>query len=434
MKHRIFRPFLALTFAQRFFSAVLLVLTIVSTGFYFTVAEAFSLMDQQLVNRNLVERMALFMDSYKQYGPETRMPAANGFQGYIDGHPGSPDVPETLKRVTTNTVINDFHLNKRYYHVLHAVGHGHHFYLLLDDGLLEEVKRNILLVAVTTISIALLLCLIVAGWLAGLISRPVTALANAVNNFEPEKSPFSRLGNRFQDEEVAAIANAFDGVVDRLTKFISREQAFTEDASHELRTPLTIILSSLQLLADDKTISISGQTRLGRIQRAAENMQSLIDALLWISREDSSATMPPVELGGLARDLVQQQSEQMQRKPVVLEFQNLSSFPRTVPKGMAASIINNLLINALNHTEQGRIELILTDTILTIRDTGSGISAEDIPHIFERRYRGGLSRGQGLGLYIVSRICQHLHWDISVSSSPGKGTSFSIRLPAVNAD
>lgn len=428
-----FGHFHSLTLRQRFLSAVLLVLMIVSSGFYFTLAKAFSLMDQQLINRNLVERMVFFKESFIQFGDDTRMPRAAGFIGYIDHHPASPPVPPELKHLPAQTIIKSIQINNHSYAALHDTAHGHHFYLILHNAPLDNIKKNIMLVAFTTISAALLICLLVAGWLAGLISRPVTALASAVNNFEPEKSPFSHLGDRFQDEEVAAIACAFDGVVDRLTKFISREQAFTEDASHELRTPLTIILSSLQLLADDKTISISGQTRLGRIQRAAENMQSLIDALLWISREDSSATMPPVELGGLARDLVQQQSEQMQRKPVVLEFQNLSSFPRTVPKGMAASIINNLLINALNHTEQGRIELILTDTILTIRDTGSGISAEDIPHIFERRYRGGLSRGQGLGLYIVSRICQHLHWDISVSSSPGKGTSFTIRLPAVNA-
>ncbi|HEX5276176.1 MAG TPA: HAMP domain-containing sensor histidine kinase [Fluviicoccus sp.] len=406
-----------------------MVLSIISSGFYFTVAEAFSLMDRQLINRNLVERMALFMDSYTQYGPDARMPEANGFKGFIENHPNSPPLPDALKHTPQGAIVNDLYLNKRYYHALHEEGYGRHFYLLLDDGPLETVKRNILLVALTTVSAALLISLLVAGWLAKLVSRPVTALANAVNNFNPEKSPLSRLGDRFQDEEVAAIANAFDGVVDRLTTFISREQAFTEDASHELRTPLAIILSSLQLMADDKSISISGQTRLGRIQRAAENMQSLINALLWISREDSSSTMPSVELGSLSKDLVQQFSEQMQRKPVTIEYQNLSSFPRMVPNGMAASIISNLLINALNHTEQGRIELILTDTTLTIRDTGIGINAEDIPHIFERRYRGGLSRGQGLGLYIVSRICQHLRWDISVSSAPGKGTCFTIRLP-----
>lgn len=422
-------PLAGLSLGKRFFLGVFLILAIVSCGFYITIAKSFELLDDQLVNRNLHERMHLFIDSYAQYGDATLMPKAANFIGFIGAHPNSPPVPAVIKDIPAGEVTNDLQINRRYYHALREVYQGRDFYLMLDDGFLEAIKTRIGLIAITSLTLAIIVSLLIAGWLSRLISRPVTALALAVNDYLPEAYPANKLGDRFRDDEVASIARAFDSFVERLTRFVDREQAFTEDASHELRTPLTVILSSLQLLAEDKTVSISGQARLARIQRAAENMQSLIDALLWISREDSPATMPSVELGELSRDLVQQLSEQIQRKPVTLEFQNLSNYPRFVPKGMAGSIVSNLLINALNHTEQGAIELIVHDDRLIVRDNGYGINMDDIPHIFERRYRGGRSRGQGLGLYIVKRICQSLNWRISVSSAPGKGACFIIELP-----
>ena len=229
---------------------------------------------------------------------------------------------------------------------------------------------------------------------------------------------------------MADIANAFDSFAERMTEFVSREQAFTEDASHELRTPLTVILSSLQLLAEDKNISVSGQLRLARIQRAAENMQSLIEALLWLSREDAAVSMPHMELGDVIQDQVQQLAEHVARKPVNLEFRNLANYPRQVAKGMAASVAGNLLINAVNHTDKGSVTITLYDNRFEVYDTGHGIPPEDITHIFERRYRGSLSRGQGLGLYIVKRICNQLGWEVSLSSHPGQGTRFVVGFHA----
>ena len=95
---------------------------------------------------------------------------------------------------------------------------------------------------------------------------------------------------------------------------------------------------------------------------------------------------------------------------------------------MIACVVNNLLLNAVNFTQQGFIDVKLTLTELTVRDTGIGIPPQDLSRIFERRYRGAQSRGLGLGLYLVSRICQRLGWTIETRSAEGSGTLFRILL------
>jgi signal transduction histidine kinase len=95
---------------------------------------------------------------------------------------------------------------------------------------------------------------------------------------------------------------------------------------------------------------------------------------------------------------------------------------------MIACVVNNLLLNAVNFTQSGAIEVKLTAEQLTVRDTGIGIPPQDLSRIFERRYRGTQSRGLGLGLYLVSRICGRLGWVIETESAEGHGTTFRIRF------
>jgi signal transduction histidine kinase len=89
--------------------------------------------------------------------------------------------------------------------------------------------------------------------------------------------------------------------------------------------------------------------------------------------------------------------------------------------GIAASVVSNLVGNAIHHTQHGGVEVRLERGRLTVLDTGSGIPAEDLSRVFERRYRGTHSSGHGLGLYIVKRICDQLGWTVR-SSAPQQGT------------
>ena len=158
-------------------------------------------------------------------------------------------------------------------------------------------------------------------------------------------------------------------------------------------------------------------------------MQSLIEALLYLARGESKG---PPEFCALNR-IVTESTDMAAASMASSGVEMFVELEPVVVKGspvMVASVVNNLLLNAVNYTQRGTINVTLTRDTLTVRDTGIGIPPEDLGRIFERRYRGAQSRGLGLGLYLVSRICDRLGWRIETESRSGEGTTFRIRLQA----
>ena len=93
---------------------------------------------------------------------------------------------------------------------------------------------------------------------------------------------------------------------------------------------------------------------------------------------------------------------------------------------MAACVVGNLLENAVHYTENGMIRVELSPQELVVQDSGVGIAPADLSNIFERRYRGPQSRGLGLGLYLIKRICDRLGWSVRAESVPGAGARFVV--------
>jgi len=166
-----------------------------------------------------------------------------------------------------------------------------------------------------------------------------------------------------------------------------------------------------------------------RIRRAAGQMQSLIEALLFLARGESGGSPQPCALDQIVKEAVEVIAAGAATKSLQL---NVEVEPVTVAGSpvMVACVVNNLLLNAVNFTQAGTIDVKLTSRELMVRDTGIGIPPSDLSRIFERRYRGAHSRGLGLGLYLVNRICQRLGWSIETSSTEGSGTTFRILLGA----
>jgi len=158
-------------------------------------------------------------------------------------------------------------------------------------------------------------------------------------------------------------------------------------------------------------------------------MQSLIEALLFLARDEPGGGAPQLcALDQIVRESVEVMAAGAAAKGLTVETQIEPVLASGTPV-MVACVINNLLLNAVNFTREGTISVRLSVGELLVKDTGIGIPPEDLSRIFERRYRGAHSRGLGLGLYLVSRICQRLGWKIEALSSPGLGTTFRIELP-----
>jgi signal transduction histidine kinase len=218
-------------------------------------------------------------------------------------------------------------------------------------------------------------------------------------------------------------------------------QQFTANAAHELRTPIAAMKTMLEVAP---TESATDQIKtLAAIQRQNDRLGKLAQDLLLLSRLDAGAIARPSERINL-NDLVQDLEEELAPLAIAAQVQLSSEIPIVplVIQGRADQIyrlVSNLIINAIHYTpEQGTIVLRLTkkqnQAMIAIVDSGIGIAAADLPHLFERFYRvhddrGRQSGGSGLGLAIAGAIAKAHGGRIQVQSQVGEGSCFMVWLP-----
>lgn len=210
--------------------------------------------------------------------------------------------------------------------------------------------------------------------------------------------------------------------------------------SHELRTPLTSIIGYVELVRDglerDKT-----ERFLEIIDRNARRLHQLVGDLLFVARmEAGELSIEPteMELGSLAAECVETALPQANSRGVELGL-HADTIPMVGDPGRLSQVIDNLISNALKFTPKGgKVEIAVEETAgwatIMVSDTGEGIAPEDLPNLFQRFYRTRSAErravpGTGLGLTIVKAIVEAHGGSIEVDSSPGEGTSFTLRLP-----
>ena len=244
------------------------------------------------------------------------------------------------------------------------------------------------------------------------------------------------------DNELGQLAGVLNSTFARLESAFARQQQFTSDASHELRTPVTVILSQTQTaLVRERSASDYRET-LEACQRAAQRMRRLIESLLELARLDAgqeSFRRAPFGLGQAAQDCMDLLRPLADERQITM-LDELSAVECNGDSERLGQVITNVLTNAILHTQSGGEVRVTTrrengHAVLTVADNGPGISAEDLPRIFERFYRADRSRtgatgGTGLGLAITKAIVEAHDGAIDVTSELGRGTCFTIRLPA----
>ena len=308
-----------------------------------------------------------------------------------------------------------------------------------EQGILRELSSNLLLL----ITIALALAAGVGYWLTGVALQPIkeatdTALAITRTGNLKRRVPISHQ----RTDEIGALINTFNEMLDRLEMLFEKQRRFTGDISHELRSPLTTILGNLSLMRRAGNLPPEEQEdMLNEMYSEAERMHRLISDLMLLAQADSglSINRAPVELD----TLLLQAFRMAQRRAGDRYEIRLIHEDQTVVMGDAdrlRQVLDNLINNAIRYTpEGGRIDLSLHcregEAIITIADTGQGIPPEDLPHIFDRFYRANKARtrsdgGAGLGLSIVKWLVDAHEGRITVHSTPGEGSVFQIHLPA----
>jgi two-component system, OmpR family, sensor kinase len=308
----------------------------------------------------------------------------------------------------------------------------------------DPVLQRLLLIEAVAVAGALALMVGFGPKLAGRALRPLKNVSAVAGELRRGK-----LGSRVdlpelksRRDEVGEVATSFDAMAESLERLFEAEREskealrrFVADASHELRTPLTSILGYLDVLDEsgDKDPAIRCRAFEAMREEGAQ-MARLVEDLLVLARLDARREMP-AEIVGLAT-LTREIAGNYPGRRIELATSD-SVVPVLAEQEALRRVVSNLLSNATKYTPpEKKISVSVAregrEAILRVADEGTGIPKDALPHVFERFYRTESSRtgeGSGLGLAIARETVEALEGHIEVESVPGKGSSFTVRLP-----
>jgi signal transduction histidine kinase len=291
----------------------------------------------------------------------------------------------------------------------------------------------------------LMLISIMFGYrIAGRPQQVVERIINEVEAITDGRSLHKRLAEDHSSPEFARLALTLNEMMQRLEKSFSALRTFTADASHELNTPLAVLRADVERAMSPIVTDDERMVALEEALREIRRMTDLVDSLLTLARADEGRLdlhREPVELGALVHDVYE--TAQLLAEEAGLSVKLTTLEPTTVmgDEGRLRQLFLNLVTNAIKYTPKGgRVELSLSRRLdgiaFAVRDTGVGISAADLPHIFERFWRADRSRsrasaqsGFGLGLPIGSWIAHAHGGTLTAASKLGKGSTFTVTLP-----
>ena len=302
-----------------------------------------------------------------------------------------------------------------------------------ERELLESLNRLHLIAGGVAIGAALVVAFLLAGTLTG----PLRRLRQTAERMEQgEIDARVPVGGA---PELAAVARALNRLAETLEQEEEIRKTSTADLAHELRTPVNSMLSRIEAAQDGVLPAAENldvmHTEALRLTRLLDDLARLADA----ERPGLLLDKRPVDLAAAARTAADSLAPRFADAGLAL-VPELESVLVAGERARLEQIATNLLSNALRYTEAGEVRLRVAregqDAVLEVVDTGIGIDADDLRHIFTRFWRGDRSRsratgGAGIGLAIVRELVRAHEGRIDVDSTPGRGSRFRVVLPAL---
>lgn len=303
-------------------------------------------------------------------------------------------------------------------------------------------KRTRIMIVSGLITMAL--AIMGAYWIAGSAIRPVTDITQTAERLRPAHLN-ERLPIRGTGDELDQLSRTINQFLDRIAEYLAKKREFVANAAHELRSPLAAIRSSVDVALGADRSADEYQSLLVVIADECDQLTNLVNQLLFLAETDGGRnvrTGEPLQLDRMAENAVEMFRGVAEERGIALEIRVGARCCVIGDSPRLRQVINNLLDNAVKFSSPGgrvRLDLERTDddrALLRVSDTGSGIPPHDLPHVFERFYRGdkgrereGGTRGTGLGLAITRAVVEEHGGTISVESTVGRGTSFTVLLP-----
>lgn len=287
-------------------------------------------------------------------------------------------------------------------------------------------------------------------WLAGRSFKPLEQMIGEVEAITDGRSLHRRVAVPAGSDELARLGANLNAMLGRVERSFVALRRFTADASHELKTPLMVLRAGVERALTHPETPDEIVDSLDETLRQVNEMTELVTNLLTLARVDegrSTLVLADADLVQLVAETVETAELLGEQQGVIVAF-HLPEAPVLVrvEAGRIRQLLMNLLTNAIKYTPQGgavEVSLAASDgeAVLMVRDTGIGIATGDLPHVFERFWRADPARsrtgdrpGVGLGLAIAKWIVEAHEGTIDVQSRPGRGTTFTVRLPLAGTE
>lgn len=268
--------------------------------------------------------------------------------------------------------------------------------------------------------------------------RPLYQLRNVVARLSPKALP-SQLPLFSSDEEIVALTQAYNLMLNKVHQTLQAHNQFVADAAHELRSPLATLRIQIATLSQWHQLNPQERRQiLQDIQDMLQQMERTVSSLLLLLHEPDVRFAETVDLAHLTKQVIDEFQKQARHLGIHLS-KDIDETPALVKgyRPLLRVVLRNLIENALLYNDPGGSVTVHTRVLpryvlLQICDTGWGISPDELPYIFERFYRGQKAQrkpGSGLGLAVVKRVVTLHQGHIEIMSEPGKGSCFRLRLP-----
>lgn len=322
-------------------------------------------------------------------------------------------------------------------------------YILQTESTMRFVEHTLrqlaILLAVISATV-LVMAWIGSRWVADEALTQVNVLSSTAEQISAS-SLKTRVSLNAPYAEFQRLAYAFNAMLERLQNVLEAQRRFMADVAHELKTPLTVIKGNVEVtLKKDRSAEEYREVLIGNLAQV-ERLITLTRPLLTLARfagDRPPVTLTPLALEPLLKDLIGELAVLAEDRRITLTLDARSVPPVMGDEGWLRHLLINLLDNALRYTPSGGTVTVLLghmgeQVTIAVKDTGSGIAPEHVPHLFERFYRAEQARdrnsgGSGLGLAIVREIATAHGGTVRVESDVGKGSVFTVTLPVANRE
>jgi len=359
--------------------------------------------------------------------PTAALPRSASLSIYLQSRQLAWPIPDYLADLGEG-VHHDIKVGDKAYHVMVGSVAGDRVYIRHDVTEIERSEKLLQIILIIAWVVLLIVMFVIARILSKKLSGPIAQLSQELSQINPDERGV-RLSDRFEDDEVGRIAQAFDSYTEKMDSYVEKQMAFAAMASHELRSPLTIVQTSADLIAsrhdDPETVP-----HLEKIQRASANMANMIHALLAVTRDQPTRNADDqVALRPLVDEIIDSMSPEIKAKKITVENRLADDSFIEADKTLITVVLTNLIKNGVKHGQQSSIRIDMQAPLLTITDSGIGIDNESLQHIFDFGYRGQNSQGYGIGLYISRLICDYQGWALALAPNPAGGIIAKVRFP-----